>query len=112
MSANSASPVPASTDQTDAATPTATRSRSRRRLIRVFWAAGIAVVVLGAPTAAFGIAGSFGVTHGTKVANAPQSSIKYQASGSSAVRFHPAAGQSIPATTGDYDAYVAAAGGD
>jgi YVTN family beta-propeller protein len=35
-----------------------------------------------------------------------------QRSGPSAFRFHPAAGQKLPATTGDYDAYVAAAGGD
>jgi YVTN family beta-propeller protein len=112
VSADSVSPIPASTDQTDSATPTATGRRSRRRIVRLSWAAGIAVVVLGAPTAAFGIAGSFGTTHGTKVANAPQSSLKYQSGGSSAFRFHPAAGQSVPATTGDYDAYVAAAGGD
>ena len=112
MSADSASQVPASTGQTEAVTSATTGRRSRRRLIRMLWAAGIAVVVLGAPTAALGIAGSFGVTHGTKAANAPQSSLKYQATGSSAFRFHPAAGQSIPATTGDYDAYVAAAGGD
>jgi YVTN family beta-propeller protein len=112
MSADSVSPVPSSADQTDAAAPAATGRRSRRRLVRLSWAAGIAVVLVGAPTAAFGIAGSFGTTHGTKVPNAPQSSIRYQASGSSAFGFHPAAGQSIPATTGDYDAYVAAAGGD
>jgi YVTN family beta-propeller protein len=111
VSADSAGPVPASTGQTDAAAPATTERRSRRRLVRLLWAAGVAVVLLGAPTAAFGIAGSFDVTHGTKVANAPQSRMKYHASGSSAFRFHPAAGQSMPATSGDYDAYVAAAGG-
>ena len=108
MSADSASPIPADAAQADAATG----GRSRRRMVRLSWAAGIAVVVLGAPTAAFGIAGSFGTTHGTKVANAPQSSIRYQASGPAAFGFHPAAGQKMPATAGDYDAYVAAAGGD
>ncbi len=112
MSADSVSPIPASTGRTDPATRVATGPRSRRRIGRMSWAAGLAVVVLGAPTAAFAIAGSFGTAHGTKVANTPQSSISYQRSGPSAFRFHPAAGQKLPATTGDYDAYVAAAGGD
>jgi YVTN family beta-propeller protein len=112
VSADSVGPIPTNSGQTDAATQTATGRRSRRRITKLSWAAGIAVVVLGAPSAAFGIAGSFGTTHGTKVPNTPQSSIKYQRSGPSAFRFHPAAGQKIPATTGDYDAYVAAAGGD
>jgi YVTN family beta-propeller protein len=112
VSADSVNPIPTSTGQPDAATPTATGRRSRRRITKLSWAAGIAVVVIGAPTAAFGIAGSFGTTHGTKVANTPQSNIKYERSGPSAFRFHPAAGHALPATTGDFDAYVAAAGGD
>ena len=91
----------------------ATTARTpRRRIVRLFWIGAVAVVVLAAPAAAFGVAGDFSSSHGTKVANTPQSSINYQAGGQSAFRFHPAAGQSIPATTGDYDAYVAAAGGD
>jgi YVTN family beta-propeller protein len=90
----------------------ATTARTSRRMVRLFWIGGVAVVVLAAPAAAFGIAGDFSTNHGTKVANTPQSSISYQAGGQSAFRFHPAAGHSIPATTGDYDAYVAAAGGD
>ena len=127
MSADSVSPDPTSpdptstiqadTDPTDSGAP-ATGRRSRRRAGRVgrvgrlSWAAAIVVVVLAAPAAAFGIAGGFSATHGTKAANAPQSKPNFRVGEHVTVGFHAVAGQALPATTGNYDAYVAAAGGN
>ena len=112
MSADSVSPTPGRAVETDdsAASPVAGR-RSRQRIVRLSWAAAIGVVVLAAPAAAFGIAGGFSATHGTKVPNSPQSAVGYKVGQHLAVGFHPAAGQALPAATGDYDAYIAAAGG-
>ena len=120
MSADSVSPDPTSpdpastiqagTDPTVAKAPAGGR-KSRRRMVKLSWAAAIVVVVLAAPAAAFGIAGGFSATHGTKVANAPQSKPGYSTGAHATVGFHASAGQALPATTGNFDAYVAAAGG-
>jgi YVTN family beta-propeller protein len=69
------------------------------------------VVLLAAAVAAIGIAGGFRATHSDKVASAPPGKPGYRAGQHSAIGFHHAAGQAVPAA-GDYDAYVAAANGN
>jgi YVTN family beta-propeller protein len=110
VSADSVSPSPTTTSETDVAASPAAGRRSRR-LVRLSWAAAIGIVVLAAPAAAFGIDGGFAATHGTKVANTPQSAIGYKVGQHLAVGFHRAAGQADPPAAGDYDAYISAAGG-
>ncbi len=98
---------PARPEGTGSMTKSANR-RFSRRTARLSWIAAAALVVLAVPAAAVGIAGGFSSGHSTKVASAPGDHARGDAFG-----FHPAlADQALPATTGDYDAYVAAAGGD
>jgi YVTN family beta-propeller protein len=100
---------PARPEDTSSMTKPANR-RFSRRTVRLSWIGAVAVVVLA--VAAVGIAGGFSSGHGTTVPNAPSGSNDH-AAGEPAYGFHPAlADQALPATTGSYDAYVAAAGGD
>jgi YVTN family beta-propeller protein len=102
---------PARPEDTSSMTKPATGWFSRR-IVQLSWIGALALVVLAVPATAVGIAGGFSSGHGTRVPNAPSSSNDH-VGGHPAYGFHPAlADQALPATTGDYDAYVAAAGGD
>jgi YVTN family beta-propeller protein len=89
MSADSVSPTPA---------------RSRRRVVRLIWAGGIALAIVGVPVGALA-AGAFGPSHGRATANAAQSGARLQVGSKSTVHLGNAAdpGQ-------DYYGYVALAG--
>jgi YVTN family beta-propeller protein len=97
-------------DESTAALPAT--GRARRRLIRVAWVSGIALVAVAIPVTAFGVSGGFSAAPG---ANAPEHVDNYQAGrhsdvrlGNAARRDTPKAADTTPAAS-DYYGYVALA---